>query len=621
MCTKDTASLLVDVSVFHRLQLLFQNGAENIFLPESTDLLLQDDFKMPAMFDGQIKAGLLPTSEVQFDLAQHFGCTGQNNRTEKKQNSLYKLCHGQTAAVLVQAILPQDGKTKAEHCDPKAPPVILPSGGFLRFQVGYVIVGKHAFWALPFLCWNGICSPRKSAALVMIMQRLLWLSGKKIVAQSAKWKNENISGYSDLEINETMILQWMCNSENLRNCTLQLVTATMGMGALKQSDKETIQHWLQALSQIGYIFTDMRTKLHTNCNSHVVFNPLHVTEHHHGEGPVTPIPNLPVINQMYEKTCPHHMNEDLSVPITFSKPWVQFDNILLLIVFNKPHYESVPHIETLYRPFFPYILYCGPGMPDLNSPNSKLGKYDLSFCPYPPTKPHFLKGAFNYECMAAAITMQFQVEGIFFVADDALVSVQQLTTKSFSHPWYLSTQCTTIADVVRQKECFNGVCNKKYSWYWWRPETKRCVRLVNRMKTESNTSTIGKCYRQLALRNGGVNRLNSGLADVYYIPKKLTSDFLTLSKYFLKLDIWLEIAVPSIIQCTEGINRTQVLLGIWGKKIFSPWLHFTQEKFQSTAFLHPTKWGHVAKGNPKFRDFYCNKVLPWIHDRHGRIPK
>ncbi len=362
------------------------------------------------------------------------------------------------------------------------------------------------------------------------------------------------------------------------------------------------------------------------CGKHVLFYPLEFTpntrEHHKNKDHFTTITNLRMIRQVYGDTCTAHLNKNLSM--SFSMPWVQFENVLLLVVFNNPHYESIPYIETMYRPFFPYILFCGPGIPDFNLPNTRRVKnFHFSFYSYKGTKAGFAKGAFNYECMEAAIKMQFAVEGILFLADDVLVSIHHLTGLNLSHAWYLPGSEVKTADVARKKSCSHGICDKKYDWPWWTKFTEKALHLLKRMEHESSISTIGKCYRQLMVKTGGPNRLNGMLADIYYIPRKLISDFVTLSQLFLEEEIWLEIAVPSIIQCLEGFETTQVLTGhrVWDHTRLFPWLSFIREKFQKKAFLHPTKWGKVAKGNPQFRDFYCKKVLPWMHDRYGRIFK
>ncbi len=488
------------------------------------------------------------------------------------------------------------------------------------------MVGSTALWALPFLYVDGVSSPVKGAILRMITQKLLWISGNRLVMHSVYLgKTVNIS-YSDVGKHERIIKEWKCNGTNLTSCYQHIVKAMVQHQALDKGDEQITQHWFQALAQIGYNFSQGQGESHINCSPEVLFNFVdyrtNELEHEENKRHTTPITNLGMVTEIYSNTCSKHTN--LTLGSNFMNPWMQFDKILLLVVFNKPHYKSIPYIETLYRPFFPYILYCVPGIPDFNLPNARgVKNFHFSFYAYNGTKAGFPKAAFNYECMEAAIKMQFSVEGIFFLADDLLVSIHHLMNLNFRQAWYIEASKTVMANVVTNKKCVNGICNKKYSWSWWVPFTEKSRHLLKRMAQAANTSVVGKCYRQLIVNNGGVNRLNGGLADVYYIPKKLVSDFLTLSTFFRQEHMWLEITVPTIIQCTEGFKKTQVLQGlaVWDKTRDTPWFSITKEKFQNKVFLHPTKWSYVANGNLQYIDFYCNTVLPWMHDRNGRIPK
>ncbi len=252
----NTVFVVLEV-LFQRDMHTFQAGAEKIFLPGYMNMKEREDMRTPVMFDNELETALSPESEAHFDLAEHFGCTRLNNQTKGRHNSFYRLCHNVDVAMQVQIIVPQDSSSNTEDilCDPKAPPVILPSQILARYKFGQIHVGKSAFWALPFVCRNTECSPTKSAIFVMMTQRLLWLSGKELAVLSLKWMKTVGSEYSDLDSYERLIRQWMCNSETSKSCIQQIVALLAEKRALSQNDEKNIEHWLQALSQIAYDFS------------------------------------------------------------------------------------------------------------------------------------------------------------------------------------------------------------------------------------------------------------------------------------------------------------------------------------------------------------------------------
>ena len=84
------------------------------------------------------------------------------------------------------------------------------------------------------------------------------------------------------------------------------------------------------------------------------------------------------------------------------------------IAYNYPFYNSIPHLEVLYRPAFPHLLFCGP--------------------PFNSTRPGILivdiiKGFLGYECLGRATRENTGYKGYFYIRDDVILKYSQSLTE------------------------------------------------------------------------------------------------------------------------------------------------------------------------------------------------
>ncbi len=423
---------------------------------------------------------------------------------------------------------------------------------------------------------------------------------------------------SGTEATKVIIKDSKCNSTSLNLCILNLVTLLSERHIVDLSVVQVLKQWLQSLPQIGYKFPAVGTKQTVKCFSDkIIFQPVgHNQQQLESSKYFFPILNNYEINKTHNETCQAYQNTSLFQKVTLSHPWAQFSNILLLVVFNHHNYDSIPFVETLYRPFFPYILYCGPGLPNLSlSPGHPLKNFQFSFYPYEPPIRGDPTGSFNYECIVNAFRMKYPVDGILFLADDVLLAPAKVKGLHYDSVWYVPVW-DTIKDNVR-----NPLIKR---WGFHRYKSEVAILLVRLQREEKNVSLISECFNHLVSRNGEKYRVNGGFSDIYYIPKRIGQEFAFLGSIFLEENIYLEIAVPTLIQCLDGLKNVDVLYGEYREEnMFSPWLKFTHTTFQGRSYLHRTKWGFLAKKNPKikkYQDLFCNKALPWVHDVTGTLP-
>lgn len=461
----------------------------------------------------------------------------------------------------------------------------------------------------------------------LLTQRILWLSGNRLMIHSVNSTQEGKLSIPDIERVKLTLEEWKCGNSQLVMCIMQLVKVLVEKHVVDGSVGPILHEWLRALNQVGYEMPQLSSTNETCVSEDVIFRPVDYSQLVHRKPrsgkPLIPVKNVQDLYRTYQDTCSQSKQNKFDVKINFTHPWVQFENVLLVVTFNNPHYESIPFIETLYRAFFPYMMHCGPGLPNFTSAKmDKLKNFDFTFYSYGRTKDGHVSGAFNYECVTSAINMHFPVEGYLVISDDLLVSVYKTFDLRRFLSWYVPSKEVKTADITKLKECRLGMCDFYPHWYWWEAYQTEVLKLLSRMEREQySSSVVNRCYRQLMVLNGGQHRVNGAYSDIYYIPDRIASEFSILTSLFLEEDIFLEIAIPSILRCLENTDDMEVLRGIasWEVERDFAWVSFTKQKFLGKSYLHPTKWSYLARGVPKFKDLYCDKILPYVHDRNGRL--
>ena len=83
-----------------------------------------------------------------------------------------------------------------------------------------------------------------------------------------------------------------------------------------------------------------------------------------------------------------------------------YDDVLLIVTFNRAEYHNIPLFEVIYRHHFKNMLYCGEPDPVVDEYMSQyLGLQGSHFSFLP---AHSKTG---YECLLGAIEMNYEVEG------------------------------------------------------------------------------------------------------------------------------------------------------------------------------------------------------------------
>lgn len=345
------------------------------------------------------------------------------------------------------------------------------------------------------------------------------------------------------------------------------------------------------------------------------------------------ISNQKYISKNYNDICGKiHSTSILPIKVDIFNPPFEFPNVLLIIVFNKAHYEVIPILEVLYRRRFRRIVYCGPYLPN------NLDK-DIIFLTFDYKPVNEVDGAYNYECTIKAIEIGFKVDGYFIISDDLLL-FSDISKFPLDQIWFQPITLFHTFDYKLMSQCRANECIYLPRWRWFLDYKRQVVRLLHDMQN-SGYWLIERCSNNLIkFNNGAKSRIHGAYADVFYLPNKYSSEFAGLGRYFLEHHIFLEIAVPTIIICllqnddsdlsSNKLNYKEIKgMEIWTEKRNYPWLYWEKAR-NSRDYLHPTKWSHLFANNytesiyktiskdnhiliSNWTNLLCNNLIPYMY--------
>lgn len=216
-----------------------------------------------------------------------------------------------------------------------------------------------------------------------------------------------------------------------------------------------------------------------------------------------------------------------------------FKDILLVVVYNYPFYDSIPHLVALYQPAFPHLLFCGP--------------------PHNTTRPDILtvdiiKGFLGYECLGRAIRQHPGHQGYLYISDDVILKYWNFPDFDREMIW---ESYSIISYPVNEPA---GT-----QWYWLNTPygLKSCQRACKDVSNIHASETFNSTFllNTLLKNSNGTLRCFGGRSDVLYIPRKHANLFAVISETFFKQKVFLEIAVPTINRFLERNENIGLLPG------------------------------------------------------------
>lgn len=219
-------------------------------------------------------------------------------------------------------------------------------------------------------------------------------------------------------------------------------------------------------------------------------------------------------------------------------------------------YDSIPLLERLYRHRFPHIVYCGPTKP-LEDP-----KYKMIVIP-------MLHGVTAYECLSTAIRTQPQFTGYLFIRNDLFLNFWTISNFNRSRIWESSDQLGNQVMFEQPRD----------SWIWWYTPwgLKACEEaykdliylnegqkraIIDSNGQEESSWDVENTLNALLWNGRGLNMCYRGFSNLFYIPSEQAMAFEKLSAVFQKHQVYMEIAVPTMIKMLDLTDKSERLSGV-----------------------------------------------------------
>jgi hypothetical protein len=240
-----------------------------------------------------------------------------------------------------------------------------------------------------------------------------------------------------------------------------------------------------------------------------------------------------------------------------------FNDVLLVINFNHPHYNNIPFLDKIYSPVFPNIVYYG------EKKDSRVIQL-----------PHHY-GYWGHNVILDAMKRFPGYRGYLCVQDDCFMNFWNYSRFDKDKVWAYKFSTLLMS-------------NKKANpWSWWNFD---CGRIATKVAYKK----MSKKHRQILQKNLGRNHVAYGYADFVYIPGRLTKEYIKVCRCFNDPQVFVEIAVPTILSSIEDINNWEIYKPCWGIKSISDYS-------SEVDWVHPIKFSDQK--NKKF-------ILKFIENIH-----
>ncbi|XP_071110345.1 uncharacterized protein [Haliotis cracherodii] len=565
--------------------------------------------------------GLIYTGNTTFNHYKHFGQpylhpVGFPEYVNATQSKMFDLCYVPTPPIQHGII---SGETPLYHdqrekilkisrektldlqFDTMAPPAFVPPGRFSAVTAGNTLFTRKAFW-LMLLPFSGD-SLIDGVVRGYLSQRLMWETGD-YTGHMGTTAIRNINPkFKKLVLNKIKILmkeleKWRCDSsENLLGCFDSLVRYIVAKAIISKANIAAMESWINDLRIMNLLRDnprmDFRKSKHysegQNCTK-MHFAP---SQHNHKIYNLTSMSVVVRLPWDNKPICPE-VDEVKEALRSRAPAKYLFTDVLLIVEINYPKlYWTTWIVESVYRRYFPNILFCGPSMGAfLRFSNKKMSHLEGLLDGW-----HFM-----YDCVAYAMKMNYRVKGYLHIGDDTLLQIWNLHKLPRDNAWFNS-----------KLNAFNRTVLIT-PWYWWKSAEGRhnYEKVLHELKEISQRGTgdaelANRFYTTYIRNRKSLDLMFSSTCDFYYVPQRLKDMFLFLVSLLKKHRVIVEMGIPTILQ---GMDRREDIEYIPGKLIFGEDRYRFQELFTSDDyFFHPMKFGRFLSTDDG-RRFFCENLQP-----------
>ena len=471
--------------------------------------------------------------------------------------------------------------------DNTAPNFQLPIGKMAPFNSHQTLFKRQAFWALYLpstVSYSDIFRSYWSQRLMRLINETVSFTGPKEIY--LKTNSYKIDLDIERKLNELVefLYTWKCLKLKFYECIIDLSIEMANNSYWSNKEVELIKDWLNDLNQIGYKEPSIVNFEHNSTNvieenckiyadkniySKVRFTPiLQKTKsvlmsfgNNSVETTINKLETFLALNEFCELSgyTLKNLSKYLKTPYSHKAKYT------LLITFNLIVFEkNIPILFHLYQSYFRNIVFCGLNIIDVLNETRGLNQEFFDSFTFIELNTH--NGYFHYYCMKKAIEMNYETEGIFLASDDVLLKFWNLHNLDSTKIWFPQPLLPTIE--LKQ----NGITG----WVWWRGNYPRLIKLFKFLNDSGQNNQLSPKEKLMVkeyLSTLDSHRVNNsyvliGGSDMFYLPRNKFEKYHFISYIFRTHEVFLEIAVPTILLGLDSKNDSQIINGIyrWGRQ-------------------------------------------------------
>ncbi|EDO49109.1 predicted protein [Nematostella vectensis] len=249
-------------------------------------------------------------------------------------------------------------------------------------------------------------------------------------------------------------------------------------------------------------------------------------------------------------------------------------NVVLVIIYHYPYYETLPIIRSFYEKAFRKIIVCGA------EANETLGIMGVAH----------ENGYWGYECLGKAARDYPGYEGYLQIHDDILFQWWNVFSEDRTKIWLFGDHIEFNSGGVLGGE-------PPTDWPWWKKTNilERTGEVFRDLRNNTEQPWINESFRIFYANSGGNDTIPTSRGDIWYIPGRLAERLGYLSSLFFKHRVFLETAVPTMMSFLDYTRNVQNPGGLYlstkygyGDSRDSP-STFWSEYRKNLTFLHPFK--------------------------------
>ncbi|ESO85050.1 hypothetical protein LOTGIDRAFT_235923 [Lottia gigantea] len=572
-----------------------KNNAKFIYYSDNAFTVEEElpKLKLTPLFYGMDYTG----NASSFNIEAHFKNSHKASAVSQNLNSHYRL--GGLKTPMIQTFVPEEMLLNAgestENIDKQAPPIILPKDYYHPFSLKGTLYFYDTFWALApvdmqyYTVWSmmieklleelasevGFMAPRKARSLVRYEQ----MNTQKI-----------------LEIT-TVLNQWIClPGAPFFKCIELLSYHMTTAGQFPDEASGMIKNFIKTLTRVGYkeparVFPNLPRPFVPPLNQIIYWPAARVDR------------SLSKMNMSIAPMCVGGTGTCQEVGRTNGGKIPTYDNLLLVVVFNRPgHYGVVDYLERMYRPFFPQMIYCGHDMNNFLSIYNLLNK-KLSFI-----EVDFNLGQYGYECLQKAMQMNFDVDGYIHLSDDVLLNVWNVAELPKDKLWFQKNM--RIAHFIMHvvPDIWKHPHWGPWTTVYGRTAAKAAIAsLINLSYLETRAKEF---MFMLSTNVGGFDRVYYEASDIFYVPKRFAQDFIYFASVFDAAHVHLEIAVPTIF---NGLDLNENIVTMNGSYLWYQDRNLYQLKYNyKDIYMHSMKLAPCI-ADATCQKFICQRYIPCLY--------